>query len=129
MEFALLYIVLFVLLIDAIYLSLFGGVWKDTVQHIQKKPLRMNPVATFLAYICLCLGIYVFVWYPFHHTSIACISTFAFLWGILSYGLFNFTNAAIFAHYPVRVIVQDTLWGGILATIVIFLTKRLVYGI
>ncbi len=127
MDSALLYIILFVLLIDGLYLSLFGGVWKDTVQKIQGKPLHMNRIPTFLAYVCLCIGIYLFVWRPFHATPYTC--GYAFLWGILSYGLFNFTNAAIFDHYPPRVLIQDTLWGGVLATLVIFLTKRLTYRI
>lgn len=38
----------------------------------------------------------------------------AFLYGICIYGVFDFTNLAIFTRYDWKVAIADTLWGGVL---------------
>lgn len=114
-----------VLLIDAVYLYLMSPVWKRTVQTIQKSPLRMNVFYTFLAYVVLCVGLFVFVWQPYQNDRVA-LQYYAILWGVCSYGLFNFTNAAIFQEYPFSVILQDTVWGGILSVSVVTLLHHYV---
>jgi uncharacterized membrane protein len=38
----------------------------------------------------------------------------AFLYGVCIYGVFDFTNLAIFSKYDWKLALADTLWGGVL---------------
>jgi uncharacterized membrane protein len=40
------------------------------------------------------------------------------LLGLLTYGIYNFTNLAILKNYSIPVTIFDTLWGGILFSII-----------
>ena len=42
----------------------------------------------------------------------------AFILGFLTYGIFDFTNMALFEKYDPIVAVLDTVWGGILFMLV-----------
>ena len=46
-----------------------------------------------------------------------------FIFGVVVYGVFDFTNLAIFSNYPFSTAIIDTLWGGILMA----LTTNFVY--
>lgn len=47
---------------------------------------------------------------------------YAFLWGaffgVCVYGVYELTNYAVLASWPVQIVVVDTLWGGFLCGII-----------
>lgn len=50
-------------------------------------------------------------------------ATEAFLLGASVYAVFDFTNYAIFKNYDLRIAIADTLWGGVLFTLVFYALK------
>ncbi len=49
----------------------------------------------------------------------------AFLYGVLVYAVYDFTNLAVLSDYPLSFALVDTLWGGILFAIAFTLYSKL----
>lgn len=114
-----------IILIDSVYLYVFSNSWKNAVLQIQHSPLELNLLFTILSYAVLCIGLFIFVWLP-HSYDLTTLQRHAVVWGLCMYGLFNFTNAAIFKAYPIPVLIQDTVWGGFLSLSVMTLLYKYV---
>lgn len=118
-EIIIIVIILFtVLLLDGIMLYFLHSRWNDTITNIQGEPLKItNKIFPVIAYILIVLGIRIFV-YPYFvlgDTIMGIIMGLA--WGIITYGIFDFTNLSLFKNYPIGLALFDTLWGGILAAL------------
>lgn len=100
---------LIILTLDYIYL---GGILKDPfmkmVKKIQKKESKVNYIYTAVVYIFIITGIHYFI--IMEKRS----AWDAFLLGVIIYGIFDFTNLAIFNDYSLSLAIHDTLWGGTL---------------
>jgi uncharacterized membrane protein len=112
-------IILFtVLLLDGIMLYFLHSRWNDTITNIQGEPLKItNKIFPVIAYILIVLGIRIFV-YPYFvlgDNKMGIIMGLA--WGIITYGIFDFTNLSLFKNYPIGLALFDTFWGGILAAV------------
>ena len=95
-------------LIDMIYLSLSSKLFNKQISLIQKSNITLNYSATVLCYLFLTCGIYYFIIIK-KQTILD-----AFLLGIFVYGVYEFTNKAIFNKWHWQTVILDTLWGGIL---------------
>lgn len=97
------------LTIDYLYID---GVLKDpfmkVIQKIQKKEGEINYIYAAIVYILIILAIHYFI------IKEKKSSRDAFILGLLIYGVFDFTNLAIFSDYSLPLAIHDTLWGGIL---------------
>lgn len=88
---------------------------------------ELKMVPALMVYVLLALGLTFFV-FP----KITCIGT-AFLWGALLgaiiYGVYDFTNYATIANWPLKFLFVDWAWGtvsgGLVATIVYSIVKFL----
>jgi uncharacterized membrane protein len=49
----------------------------------------------------------------------------AFLTGMCVYAVYDFTVLAAFKEYPFYMAVADTIWGGVLFTLVYWIRERL----
>ncbi len=108
------------LFIDIIYLSNIGGPMFDKmVTKIQKEDMKLNIYGAIGAYILMILAIYKFI--IMDRKS----PTDAFILGICIYGVFDFTNYAMFKNYNMMTGLLDILWGGILYFVVTIITYRL----
>lgn len=117
--------VIFVIMIlfDLVVLSLLKKQWQVAVFDIQKKPLRINYSYGFIAYIFLVSGLYYIVYRNIRKVSWKYDTLIqGFIYGVLVYGTFDFTNLAIFSDYPLNLALLDTLWGGILMSLTAFTT-------
>ena len=47
------------------------------------------------------------------------------LYGLTVYGVFDFTNMAIFDNYELPVAVLDTVWGGFICALVTYLSFQI----
>jgi len=110
---------LFVLLIlvDSVYLYLTKSIFGEMIVRIQKFAIQPRYWSAAVVYILLSLGLYWFILKPNRPVWEA------FLFGIIVYGVFDFTSHAIFKKYDLSVAVMDTVWGGILLTIVTTLAR------
>jgi uncharacterized membrane protein len=95
------------LLVDSIWL-LTGGIYaRQIAEQIQGKPVRIRYISAFITYAALS--------YLVLQTKSA---THAFALGAATYAVYDFTTHAILQDYDWRFAIADTLWGGILFTLV-----------
>ena len=105
------------IIIDSIYLFFIGKSGFDkTVAAIQNSALVVNIAPAIFTYILMAILLNYFIIY-------ANKSAFdAFILGFCAYGIFDFTNMAIFKKYNLKTAIIDTLWGAILFFIVTTIT-------
>lgn len=103
-------ITLIMLIIDYIYLKFIAGKpFLKMVKKIQKKEAKVHYMSALFVYLLLVIAMYNYVIYnPSYYN--------AFMLGSIIYGVFDFTNLALFKNYDLMIGVQDTIWGGLLFT-------------
>ena len=110
------------IIIDTVYLYFVGkSVFDKTVAAIQNSSLVVNIAPAIFTYILMAILLNYFI-------ISANKSAFdAFILGFCAYGIFDFTNMAIFKKYNLKTAITDTLWGAILffsvTTITYYLKK------
>lgn len=108
-----------VLSIDYLYLSFVGGPpFLRMVSKIQNEKPVVNMYSAAVAYMFIIVALYKF--------AINSSSYFdSFLLGVVIYGIFDFTNMAVFKKYEIKVAIQDTIWGGVLFVTVHYIYKKM----
>tara|TARA_B100000902_G_scaffold255050_1_gene241482 strand:- start:585 stop:968 length:384 start_codon:yes stop_codon:yes gene_type:complete len=105
--------------IDAIYLKSISNHFNKQLKLIQGSPIELKPLSTFLCYILLTSGLFYFG--IIKNMTIKEV----FFLGIFVYGVYETTNHAIFKKWQWDTVVMDTVWGGILFSLSVFLFKKL----
>jgi uncharacterized membrane protein len=96
-------------LVDSVYLYFIGKpVFEKTVAAIQNSSLVVNIAPAVFTYILMAILLNYFI------ISVNKSAFDAFILGFCTYGIFDFTNMAIFKKYNLRTAITDTLWGAIL---------------
>lgn len=103
------------IIIDSIYLNIMKKYFSHQVYLVQGSALKMDYLATFLCYIFLIIGLNYFILGP--KRSILD----AFILGLVIYGVFETTNKALFSKWNWFSVFIDTLWGGILFALTIYI--------
>jgi len=120
-------IAIIMLLIDGVYLSITGHHFLKMVKKIQGVDSTINYYSAGLTYFIMVLGLWYFVIKDMStKNSFDSLVKAGFL-GLLVYGVFDFTNLALFNKYDLFIAVTDTIWGSILfisVTIIIFLLNK-----
>lgn len=112
---------LFMLFLDYIVLTNLKPLWRTTIQKVQKTPFIMNINYALFSYVLLIFGLYYFVYRYINKSTWKYDSLVkGFLFGFVVYGVFDFTNLAIFKEYSIKTAMIDMVWGGILMSIVSF---------
>lgn len=107
-------------LVDSVYLYFIGKpVFDKTVMAIQNSALVVNLAPAVFTYILMAILLNYFI------ISVNKTPFDAFILGFCTYGIFDFTNLAIFKNYDFKTAIIDTLWGAILFFIVTFLTYKM----
>jgi uncharacterized membrane protein len=99
-------IAIILVLIDLPWLILGSKYSKSMVESIQKSPLQLRILPSIVVYLALSY----LVTLPKNNTN-------AFLLGLSTYAVYDFTNYATLNNYSPRFAVMDSLWGGILFVI------------
>ena len=108
---AITFIFVIMILFDLVVLSLLKKEWQVAVFDVQKKPLRINYNYGFISYIFLVIGLYYSVYRNIRKGSWKYDTLIeGFIYGVLVYGTFDFTNLAIFSDYPLNLALLDTLF-------------------
>ena len=100
------------LLVDIVYLQVISGYFNRVVKSIQGTPISMNLLGASLSYITMAFALYYFVLREKRSVFDAA------LLGLCVYGVFDFTNKALFTNWDWTTIGIDVLWGSILFGIV-----------
>jgi uncharacterized membrane protein len=120
-DLALLSIIL--LFIDIIYLTFLGGKpFMNMVSKIQQNEAKLNKLSAVVTYVMMIILMHQFV------INKNFTNQKVFLLGFLTYGIFDFTNMALFSKYDIFIAIQDTIWGGILFMITNIIFNRIKYN-
>jgi uncharacterized membrane protein len=105
--------------IDILWLYFFfGKPFGAMLEGIQKEKMNFSPLKGILAYIILILAAITLI------PKTSSVQE-AFLFGALIYGVYDSTNYALLNDYDGKLAVIDTVWGGILFSIVYLVNKHL----
>jgi len=119
----LLLILAILLVLDAIYIGSQYFYLSKVYSSIQNSPLKINWVGGLLCYFFLTFVLYYFILSKKNALS---KTLDAFLLGICIYGVYETTNYATLKKWPVRMLIVDTLWGGILFALTTIIYSRIV---
>jgi uncharacterized membrane protein len=104
-----------IVLTDSIYLNFIKKYFTNQIQLVQNSPLKVNYLAVLFCYIFIIFGFNYFIIQPKRSVLDA------FLLGIVTYGIYETTNMALFTKWSWLTVFMDTLWGGILFAITRFI--------
>jgi len=108
------------IIIDTVYLSMIGkSAFEKTVAAIQGSKLVVNMPPAIFTYILMAIILNYFI------ISANKPAFDAFILGFCAYGIFDFTNLAIFKNYTLKTAIMDTLWGAILFYVTTLITYKI----
>jgi uncharacterized membrane protein len=109
-----------ILALDSVYLSTIGGpLFATMVRNIQKEDMKIDIYGVLGSYILIILVLYKFIIMDRRSPNDA------FILGLCVYGIYEFTNIAIFKNYKWIAVIVDTLWGGILFYTATYITYKI----
>ena len=108
MLFELLKIFIILILLDAVYLYFTKDMFGEMVARIQRVAMQVRLWSGAVVYVFMSIALYWFilkdrrpVWE-------------AGLLGLATYGVYEFTNYALFKNYDLKIAIIDTVWGATL---------------
>jgi uncharacterized membrane protein len=110
-------ILVVMLMLDSIYLYFTKSIFGQLVAKIQRTALELKMIALPVVYILLAVGLYVFVVEPGKSLWHAA------LLGLVIYGVFDFTNYAMFKKYDLNVALMDMMWGSTLMVLTTYIVR------
>lgn len=109
-----------ILALDSVYLSTIGGpLFTTMVRNIQKEDMKIDIYGVLGSYILIIMVLYKFIIMDRRSPNDA------FILGFCVYGIYEFTNIAIFKNYKWIAAIVDTLWGGILFYTATYITYKI----
>lgn len=105
------------LILDAIFLYIMSNQFSKLILNIQRTPMKLNIGYALLVYVFIVIQLYYFIILK-NGTLLE-----AFMLGLTTYGLYEFTSAAVFDKWNYKLAIIDTLWGGILYSLTIFIVR------
>lgn len=121
-------------LLDFVWLMVNAKRFDTLVKSVQGSGLRMNYTGAILSYTSIVL-LFLFVAFPMARTVKSRSSSYSRAWialttggvlGATSYAMLHATNMAIFKGYGGIVPILDTIWGGVLFTLVVYVYLSLI---
>ena len=99
--------------LDALWLSTYmGPQYRKMIPRIQLDEMSPKLLYALFAYTLLVAGLNIFVIPNINKFNDSI--KYGFLFGIIIYGVYDFTAAAIFNKWDIKLAVIDILWGGML---------------
>jgi len=108
----------FLIILDAIWIYLMLNKFNKQIEIVQNTPLHLDIYAAIITYIFIITLLYYFI--IKENKSIKD----AFLLGLCTYGIYEFTNKSIITNWSYETAIIDTLWGGILFALSTYLIKH-----
>ena len=116
----LLLIALIMLLLDAMYLAATRSIFGAVVAKIQRVAMQFRLEGAVIVYALLVFGLYKFIISERRPVKDAAIL------GLVIYGVFDFTNYAIFKNYDMATALMDTAWGSTLMALTTYLVYQVI---
>ena len=115
------------LILDLLWITYYmNEQYRVQVKTIQKSDMKVNGIAGVFAYLLMVLGLIVFV-LPQIRKDHAFVDSliYGFLFGIVVYGVYDFTSAAVFKDWNMSLALIDILWGGTVFFLSAYIASKL----
>jgi uncharacterized membrane protein len=106
--------IIILLVLDLLWIYLFmANKYQREIKQIQGSTMQVNVVYAIASYILMIIGLVMFV-LPNIRTEHRLLDSlkYGFLFGIVLYGVYDFTAAAVFSKWNMTTAIIDILWGG-----------------
>ena len=104
------------IVLDIVWIQVFmSNEYAKLVPKIQGSILKTNFISAGLAYFLMLIGLWYLVLPRFDKDRITvqdCLK-YGFLFGIVVYGVYDFTCGAVFENWDFKLAIVDILWGGL----------------
>ena len=104
------------LVLDIVWISLFmKSRYEIMIKNIQGSNMSTKIVYAFIAYMLMIIGLNHFVLprIDVNNVSIQDCLLYGFLFGIVLYGVYDFTIGAVLKKWDMKLAVTDVFWGGL----------------
>lgn len=91
--------------IEAVYLRIMLPYFNSQIKKIQGKEITPRPYSVVIVYIIIITGLYYFIIGPNKSAKDGAF------FGLVIYGIFNFTNHALLDNYSMSLVMIDLIWG------------------
>ena len=119
--------VIILLVLDFLWIGLFmKNRYEKEIKQIQGSSMKVNIVYGFISYTLMVIGLVVFV-LPNIRTEHRLLDSlkYGFLFGIIIFGVYDFTIAALLEKWDIKLAFIDVLWGGTLYFLTSYLTVNI----
>lgn len=89
----------------------------DLVRRNGSGGIDANLIPGFIVYVLLVSGLIIFVYPRIQNKRILPVIVYGFLFGVITYGVYNLTNLAILDGFGARLAIADMLWGGVVCVL------------
>ena len=113
-------ILLLLFLFDAVYISLIYKSFLKQIELVQKSSIKIDIIASILCYLFLSFTINYFL---IDKKDVSIYD--AFFLGISMYGVYELTSKALLENWNWNIVIIDSLWGGILFSLIYNISKYL----
>ncbi len=116
------------LILDIVWIGFLSqGIYKEQLFAMLrlKADQNLDPILwpALMVYLLLPLGICAFVLPKFGpEDSLIVIAGWGFLFGLIVYGVYDFTNYSLLKDWTLKITLVDWVWGGVLCSAVSTLT-------
>lgn len=116
-------IFIILLLIDLIWLYLIKDKYAQQIVKIQNQEVVVNYNSALFVYVLLAIGLY---YLSINKTDIMTKVKLSALFGLITYGVYDFTNGAIFKEWDFKLAIMDTIWGSILCASTMYIYSKII---
>ena len=95
------------------------------IKNIQGSPMKANMLYAVLSYLLMILGLQQFVLpnLDFKNITVKDCLKYGFVFGLVVYGVYDFTAAVVFKNWDINLALIDILWGGVVYFLSCYLLK------
>jgi uncharacterized membrane protein len=119
---------LILLILDYLWLTTYMSPrYKTMIKTIQGTEMKPNMIYAVLSYFLMVVGLNHFVLpnIDFKNVNVKDCLKYGFLFGIVLYGVYDFTCATVIQKWDIKLALVDILWGGIVYFLSCYLLKFL----
>ena len=115
------------LVFDLVWVGTFmGKKYQDQVQQVQNDKMVIRPLFAILAYLLMVIGLNLFVLPRIRKGyELQDSIKYGFLFGIVLYGVYDFTIAAVLKDWNISLAITDIIWGGIVYFLAAYIGTKL----
>ena len=108
---------LILLALDFIWIAAYmSAEYEKMIQKIQNSPMKIQKVHAFFAYALMVFGLSTFVIPNVRRGSLIDSISYGASFGLVAYGIYDSTNAAILNKWDKQLMIKDMAWGAFVYT-------------